>query len=97
MPNVLLNVAPDRPSIRSGESVNLVVDYESVQVGKIEFRCSAPFKIGTSKAPLAPSGSGHTTVPMKIERVDPHGPATCDILCTFFNSPSIHVFVEITS
>ncbi len=68
MPNVLKNVTPDKGTIRSGDTVTLTIDYEATQPGNVEFVCSAPFKIGTTKWPLSPSENGQTKVPMKIER-----------------------------
>lgn len=97
MPNVLLTVTADKGTIRSGDIVNLTIAYESVRPGDVEFVCSAPFKLSTKKWPLAPSSNGHTIVPMKIERTDPHGPVTCDILCTFLDSPTAYADVDVTS
>lgn len=95
MPNVITRITATPVQIRSGDTTSLSIDYESMQLGTVELRPSAPFKIVPANAILAPDPDGRTKLAITIQRRDlMAGPLRCDVIATFFDS-SLHFFVEI--
>lgn len=96
MPNVLLTASSDPTSLKSGGTTTLSFTYESYQPGDIEVRCSAPFDIDPKSVSAPPSATGSASLKVTVKRIGTGGPVTCDIVCTFLESPSLDIDVDVT-
>ncbi len=95
MPNVLSTITATPPSIASGSSTRLLIEYEATQLGNVEFTCASPFEISPESVALAPDPDGRASLSLIIRRRDPHSTAErCDVLATFFSS-SLHFYVGV--
>lgn len=96
MPNLLLTASSDVPSVKSGGTTTLSFTYASFQPGNIEVRCSAPFDIDPKSVAAPPSTSGSASLQVTLKRIGAVGPVKCDIVCTFLESPSLDIDVDVT-